>query len=221
MSIIVIATGYVSELNLETTYAANKVKKVLNLEEPKVEPAKPVVHTLDTKPELEIKLITREVEKPVDTKVEITTNAQYEVATDNVASSEEKVVYALDDEFSSVQPAAEFDNEITATATAVETQVVEKTTTEGYGQPEQKPEVEHHTQRASERIDRLRDLSMKLKNKSVNELINEPAYVRKGQVLNSIPHSSETHVSKYTLSTDSDGRAELKENNSFLHEKPD
>ena len=227
LSIIVIATGYVSELNLESTYTATKVVNVLTPDKPKVEEVKPI-QVAETKPELEIKLITREVEKPVEAKEEITSPVFQTVNAEIASTStEEKVIYTLDDASFSTQTAAELTTEITATATAtatatvVDTQVEEKTKPEGFNQPEAKPEVhEHQTQRASERIDRLRNLSMELKRKSVNEMINEPAYARRGASLNSTPHSSETHVSKYTL-TENDGKTELKENNSFLHDNVD
>ena len=222
LSIIVVATGYVGEMTTNNKTAVTKVK--LELEDKKPEPAKPIAPIADTKPELEIKLITREIEKSVEVKEEITLNTFIEAAAEASVASEDKVVHPLYDNAISAQPAAEYSSE-TVTATAVyaetQTQVMDKSMPEESNMPESKPEVhEHHTQRASERIDRLRNLSMELKRKSVNDLINEPAFKRREVSLDSTPHSSETHVSKYTLS-ENEGKAELKENNSYLHDNVD
>ncbi len=70
------------------------------------------------------------------------------------------------------------------------------------------------------RRDRLANLHSKLNNPQiVNELENEPAFLRRKVDLEDIPHSSESSMSKWTLSDDE--RPELKKGNSFLHDNVD
>ena len=49
---------------------------------------------------------------------------------------------------------------------------------------------------------------------------NQPAYVRRNIELTDAPLSSESEVSRYTLSDDDDN-VEIKANNSFLHDNVD
>jgi cell division protein FtsZ len=62
---------------------------------------------------------------------------------------------------------------------------------------------------------------MKLRSSNgVQELENEPAYKRRQMPLKEVPHSSESHVSRFTLSNE-DGETEIRKNNSFLHDNVD
>ncbi|MFH1321509.1 MAG: cell division protein FtsZ [Bacteroidota bacterium] len=97
--------------------------------------------------------------------------------------------------------------------------------------PERKPEGEVRSQdtekdqiRSKERIMKLKELSYKLKTPSgVSDLENEPAYKRKNIELDSPPHSSESQISRYTLSEgdNEENKTEIKSNNSFLHDRVD
>jgi cell division protein FtsZ len=76
--------------------------------------------------------------------------------------------------------------------------------------------------KAQERVAKLKELSFKLKSPNgLSELENEPAYKRRNISLDSTPHSSESQVSRYTLSEGDDKKAEIKPNNSFLHDNVD
>ncbi|MCK9398394.1 MAG: cell division protein FtsZ [Bacteroidales bacterium] len=77
--------------------------------------------------------------------------------------------------------------------------------------------------KSQERIERLRNLSMKLKDESaIEEMENEPAYVRRNvELTNSVP-SGEARVSKYSLYEDNDTKGtEIRSGNSFLHDNVD
>ena len=75
--------------------------------------------------------------------------------------------------------------------------------------------------RSRERMDRLRDISFKLRTPSgLTDLENEPAYKRRNVELDEAPHSSESEVAQYTLSEDNDNNVEIKPNN-FLHDNVD
>ncbi len=76
--------------------------------------------------------------------------------------------------------------------------------------------------RTQERINKLRDLSIKLKTPDgLAELEKEPAYIRRKVVLSDTVPSSESDVSKFTLSEGEDDNTEIKSNNSFLHDNVD
>jgi len=81
--------------------------------------------------------------------------------------------------------------------------------------------VEKELLKTKERILRLKELSMKLKSANgLQELETEPAYRRKQMALDDTPHSSESQVSRFTLSTE-EGITEIRPNNSFLHDNVD
>ncbi len=81
--------------------------------------------------------------------------------------------------------------------------------------------IEEQLRKSRERILRLKDLSMKLRTANgLQELENEPAYKRKQMALQQVPHSSESQVSRFTLSNE-EGITEIRPNNSFLHDNVD
>lgn len=82
--------------------------------------------------------------------------------------------------------------------------------------------ISEQLNKAKERIARLRELSLKLRNPNgMQELHDVPAYKRKEIALQQTPHSSESEVSRFTLLTDEDGKTEIRGNNSFLHDNVD
>jgi len=86
---------------------------------------------------------------------------------------------------------------------------------------EEEVNFEDQLLKTKERILRLKELSMKLKSSNgLHELENEPAYKRKQKSLDDVPHSSDSQVSRFTLSFD-DGVTEIRSNNSFLHDNVD
>lgn len=81
---------------------------------------------------------------------------------------------------------------------------------------------EDQLKRNNERIMRIRELGMKMKTSSgLSELEKEPAYKRRKINLKDAPHSSESTVSRFTLSDDEEGKPKLKDGNSFLHDNVD
>jgi cell division protein FtsZ len=77
--------------------------------------------------------------------------------------------------------------------------------------------------KSQERIERLRNLSMKLKSESaIEELENEPAYVRRNVELKNSAPSNESRVSKYSLYEDTETKnLEIRSGNSYLHDNVD
>lgn len=81
--------------------------------------------------------------------------------------------------------------------------------------------IESQLSKTKDRIMRLKELSMKLRTSNgLQEIETEPAYKRKKMNLDQVPHSSESQVSRFTLSVDG-GVTEIKPNNSFLHDNVD
>ncbi|CAM3852870.1 cell division protein FtsZ [Mucilaginibacter galii] len=80
--------------------------------------------------------------------------------------------------------------------------------------------IEEQLRKSRERIMRLKDLSMKLRNGNIQELENVPAYKRKEISLQQPPASNESSISKFSLS-ENDGTTEIRKNNSFLHDNVD
>jgi len=97
----------------------------------------------------------------------------------------------------------------------------EETVAQVEATPEKEIDFEDQLMKTKERILRLKELSMKLKSSNgLQELENEPAYKRRQKSLEDVPHSSQSQVSRFTLSFD-DGETEIRPNNSFLHDNVD
>ena len=91
---------------------------------------------------------------------------------------------------------------------------------------EDRPGKEILLKRNKEREQKIRELTIKLKTPSgLTELESEPAYKRKNVQLDNVPHSSDSNVSRYTLSEEpgnsSEKKIEIKPNNPFLHDNVD
>ena len=77
-----------------------------------------------------------------------------------------------------------------------------------------------------ERLRNLRDISQRIKSpQGLTELEKEPAYKRRNVKLDQLAHSSDSEVSRYTLSEDRDengnSRGGLRPNNPYLHDNVD
>ncbi len=82
--------------------------------------------------------------------------------------------------------------------------------------------IEEQRKKSQERIEKLKQLSYKLRTSSgISELENEPAYKRRNVELENTQHSSESSQSRFTLSQGEENKGELKQNNSFLHDNVD
>ncbi|MFP5470082.1 MAG: cell division protein FtsZ [Bacteroidia bacterium] len=85
---------------------------------------------------------------------------------------------------------------------------------------------EEQLKKSEERIARIKELTLKLSTPAgLTELENEPAYRRRNLKLEDTPHSSESNVSKFTISEEKDENGKriinLRDNNSFLHDNVD
>ena len=83
-----------------------------------------------------------------------------------------------------------------------------------------------HQSRVEQRVAKVREINMRLRTPNgLNDLEREPAYKRKNVTLNEGTHSTDSNVSRFTLTegTDENGdrRVELRRNNPFLHDNVD
>ncbi len=86
----------------------------------------------------------------------------------------------------------------------------------------QKIHNEEQIRKAQERISKLKELTDKIKTSNgLKEMESVPAYIRKQIQLTNVPHSSESQISKFTLTENEEKKIELKPNNSFLHDNVD
>lgn len=234
VSVTIIATGFQQSnpVNYEYAPKVQQEKVVRQLEE------KPVVETpkSETTPTaetannpLEPFLVSKPVEpvaeaKPVEIKTEWTspntvefefTTTSQEITEPSIeASNTEEVsgeiTSAIEETIEEVipEPVLIKKDEVNAEVSAMEAA--------------KKAEQEEIQRRANERIQKLRDISLKLKSPQVlNEMENEPAYKRRNVNLENVPHSSESQVSRFTLTETEEKKIEIRPNNSFLHDNVD
>lgn len=77
-------------------------------------------------------------------------------------------------------------------------------------------------QRIKDREERLKNLSIKMKTpEGLADLEKQPAFVRRKVMLNPVPASNESQLSRFTLSETGDKKTQIKSNNSFLHDNVD
>jgi len=106
-------------------------------------------------------------------------------------------------------------------------------TSENAGRPFMRTETQKKTyededdrtdleKRANDRIQKLQELSIKLKTpEDLEKMEKQPAYLRRKVELSDTQASDESVISKFSLSDDKNEGVTLRENNSFLHENVD
>ena len=85
---------------------------------------------------------------------------------------------------------------------------------------EQAAEQERTREIEERRRERLRNQHVKLNNpQTINELENEPAYLRRGVQLDNVPRSGEHEMSKWTIGDEDE--PEMRRGNAYLHDQVD
>ncbi|WP_026903800.1 cell division protein FtsZ [Pedobacter glucosidilyticus] len=242
ISVTIIATGFQTrEERVQTQQSAPK-KQFLTSDTPLI---RPVNEFVQAKPQAEIHQVAPEVPKPKESILpqadlfggiftqqdQIPVSKEVETIRHQLIEDEPEQVEAKEEE-----NAFEFNLKIeepTYNFSVPQTNKVQDTFKEEepkqvIPEPVQQVDdyktddsIEEQLRKSKERILRLKDLSMKLRSTSgLQELENEPAYKRKQMQLKDVPHSSESQVSRFTLSNE-DGQTEIRPNNSFLHDNVD
>ncbi|MBI1222174.1 MAG: cell division protein FtsZ [Bacteroidetes bacterium] len=103
--------------------------------------------------------------------------------------------------------------------TEAEAEGKEKMVEEHSGEDEMEAE---RIQRIKDRMRQLRQLNDAYQDPDgVNELHNQPAYLRRKVDMDDVKPSSEQNISRYSLFEDEEKRPEIRKNNSFLHDNVD
>jgi cell division protein FtsZ len=166
------------------------------------------------------------VEMSMEDSVESTIDPIYNESTETVSEFTALTEDYVDASLETVsEPVAEIQNE---PVTEIKWESVAKLSSESIvdekaaEEEARKIAAEEIQRKAQERIQRLKELSMKLKTpQGLNEMENEPAYKRRNVQLDNVPHSSESQVSRFTLSENDEKKIEIRPNNSFLHDNVD
>ncbi|MGY8987399.1 MAG: cell division protein FtsZ [Flavobacteriales bacterium] len=130
----------------------------------------------------------------------------------------EKIVLNLEDDVEeSVSEEIVIEDEFVNKIEEVEEKEMENPDLQINPQQTQKNEIT-----SRKREEKLKNISNILRTPSgLTNLIDEPAYKRNGIDLEEVPHSSESEISRHTLSLGDDNSVQIKPNNSFLHDNVD
>ena len=185
------------------------------VEEEKSSDAEYVRHTLTDEISLDLAHVEKSIEFEIKTEEAIDGSFEQEIDGFFEQETEGSFEQEIEESFEETEQLVE--DEILADVQAEEIPMI-------WNNPDEDKtdeSIEEQLRKSKERILRLKDLSMKLRTSNgLQELENEPAYKRKQLSLNDVPHSSESQVSRFTLSND-EGITEIRPNNSFLHDNVD
>lgn len=206
LSITLIATGFDKQENLEIANSTKPEKIIITLDSEK--PETPIINTPKINENLtdleDIKVVSKaqEAEK-VEIKEEVISSddneMQFILKTSAAKISEQKPISKSD--------VVNFNENPKPIQTEPKTETLQS---------------QDQIRFNNERIERLKELSMKLKTtEGLTELENKPAYLRRNVTLNEVTPSSESEISRYTLETNPENAIEIKPNNKFLHDNVD
>jgi cell division protein FtsZ len=247
LSVTIIATGFqTTEQRAKDRQNIKKISLLTPEEAPLVRPVEPVNSFIQAKPAPvndEPVLKTQEEAKQPDLFGDLFNLKQVQQVEETIEEDSPVIHQLAEEEFVAESPQEtgfEFEVKLSETDFVFETpvaqfeleeEVVEEVRIaepaveiENVGADDDKNDesIEDQLKKSKERILRLKDLSMKLRTTNgLQELENEPAYKRKQMQLQQVQHSSESQVSRFTLSNDEDGTTEIRPNNSFLHDNVD
>jgi cell division protein FtsZ len=228
ISVTIIATGFQTKDEREREQSSKKVVSMLMPEDNAL--VKPVVNEFVNQVKPEVAAASEPYIKPKEEpkqsglfdlfapKEENTGTVKYNLAEEEPAAAEPAAMEELT--FKIAEPVMNFEP------------VAEQKLPEPEPEPEPEPivgaddnktneSIEEQLRKSRERIMRLKDLSMKLRNGNIQELENVPAYKRKEIALQQTPPSDESQISRFSLLSDEDGNTEIRNNNSFLHDNVD
>lgn len=242
LSVTIIATGFqTTEQRARDRQNIKKISLLTPEEAPLVKPVEPVNSFIQAKPEVVsqeptlkvteepkqsdlfgdlFNLNSTPIEEPANTAIvhQLVEEEAPQAEAPQEAGFEFEVKLAETD-FVFETPVAQF--EVEEEVEEVQSPVAEQKEL-GADDDKNDESIEDQLRKSKERILRLKDLSMKLRTTNgLQELENEPAYKRKQMQLQQVQHSSESQVSRFTLSNDEDGTTEIRPNNSFLHDNVD
>jgi len=224
LSVTIIATGFQTKDEREREQSNKKVVSMLMPEANNL--VKPVVNEF-INPVKPVEASTEPYIKPV---AEQKQTGLFDLFGKEETASADTIKFNLSDEPTAAEPEAIEELTFKITDSVMQFEPVKEVMPEP--EPEPAPvvgaddhktdeSIEEQLRKSRERIMRLKDLSMKLRNGNIQELENVPAYKRKEIALQQTPPSDESQVSRFSLLQDDEGNIEIKNNNSFLHDNVD
>lgn len=236
LSVTIIATGF-GNSEPEGFTTAKEPKKVVrnltdnvntNITAPSAKPEKSAPKA-EEENEPRLKKANEE-QKSFEFMIRPNTSSTPSASKESTPESKEVKRYSLEDELSS-EPTSSIDDWTPHSVGVPKEKEPSKTSFTNIPEPMNTPEPapkpisrseEAQIRKSQDRIMKLKALSLKIKSPGgINDLEKEPAYKRRNITLDETPHSSESNVSRYTLSEDDDNKTSLKQNNSFLHDNVD
>lgn len=218
VSVTIIATGFKSNLGSGYEPAIIKERKVVNLDHTEVKPVDEVKQTsiVDEIQKAEPFVYVKEekVEEPVVVNVVPTvTEVKDEEISFTVSTTETKIESSTAETISETTSTTEF------TFHTVNSESSEVTDSEKSNETVSR---EEQIRLAQERIRKLKEITLKMKSPDgLAQLEKETAFSRKNIALENKTPSSESQVSRFTLSESDDKKIEIRPNNSFLHDNVD
>ncbi|WP_374951609.1 cell division protein FtsZ [Mucilaginibacter sp.] len=224
LSVTIIATGFQTKDEREQEISNKKIISMLVPESaPLVKPVNEFITPVNTDETASVPFMKLKDEPKQTGLFDLFAKAEEQDAKDNV------IKYDLNDEVPMPDEVESSDFTFKVTETVMNFEPVKAEVK----QPEPEPEpvnadenktdesIEEQLRKSRERIMRLKDLSMKLRNGNIQEMENIPAYKRKEIALQQTPASDESQISRFSLLPDSEGKTEIRNNNSFLHDNVD
>lgn len=219
VSVTIIATGF----NTKTSGyepAIIKERKVVNLDQPEVKPAAEVKQTniVDEIQKAEPFVYTKE-EKVEKTEEPVVVNVVPVVPE----TKQEDFTYTVNTTETIVENSTEETvSETTTTEFTFHTVNSESNDTVESSSNTESTSREEQIRLAQERIRKLKEITLKMKSPDgLAQLEKETAFSRKNIALENKTPSSESQVSRFTLSEGDDKKIEIRPNNSFLHDNVD
>ncbi|MBA3899383.1 MAG: cell division protein FtsZ [Bacteroidetes bacterium] len=228
---IVIATGFNQKKDFGVDSFQKQERKVFNLNETPVvvKVETPVAEEKNTfesqsqqeepkKDEMYVKTISKIESKEEQVSFEFVVPKQLE-------QPEQKIVHVLDSQNrESTEKKEETPKAVEETPKKAE-ETIKKVEASEVKQDNfsDKPTAEEQIAKARERFNRLKEMNFKtvVRPDSIVGLENEPAYRRRNVQLENLPHSSESSISRFTLSENEEKKTDIRPNNSFLHDNVD
>ncbi len=188
---------------------ANKIEEIVNEVEAIVEPELPVMETKEEEMHFELKI---EEEEEIELFPEVPTMQEELTIVDETVNEDEEIKTRVHDLIAKEEEIEELMNEVNSIVNAIDRE--SETSSE-----EQEMKIEKHIQRIKE----LKNLNVTINSPGgIRDLEKEPAYKRKNKKLTEVPHSSDQQISRLTLFEDAlNNKAEIRTNNSFLHDNVD
>lgn len=225
VSVTIIATGFNSKTGTGYEAPAFKERKVVNLDDKKEE-LKPVATQITIIDEIQqaepFVYVKSEINETPDAKHNVVVNETPILKTE--LTSEVKppvnevppvVEFTITTVDSLEEPVAKVEEVSKPEVIAVNTPLTNDEQTDTLSREEQ-------IRLAQERIRKLKEITLKMKSpEGLAELEKTTAFARKNISLESKTPSTDSSISRYTLSESEDKKIEIRPNNSFLHDNVD